>query len=207
MIGIVSVGIGNIGSVKNMINKLGHEVTLLEEPVDSLELQTLILPGVGSFDNGIKRLQDSGWYSWIRENPDIKNGKLKIVGICLGMQLLCDGSDEGSLNGLGLIPGYFKKFDIPQNMIHKYKTPHMGWCPVNFNRKKDVLLKNLPEENRYYFVHSYHYTHNSSDYIIGTANHYYDFACAIKKDNIRGFQFHPEKSHRFGKTLLSEVLK
>lgn len=207
MVGIISVGIGNIASVHNMIKKTGNNVELLTKPANINNFSTIILPGVGSYDNGVKRLNDSGWYNCLKENDFIQSGKVNVIGICLGMQLLCEGSEEGSLEGLSLIPGYCKKFNIPEEKRRQFKTPHMGWANVNFTQSKYDFTIPISKDNRFYFVHSYHYTHENDSYIIGKSNYYYDFGSSIGNKNFIGFQFHPEKSHKFGKQLLTEAIK
>ncbi len=204
---IVSVGLGNVASVKNMISKLGHQALLLSEPPEVDIPEIIILPGVGAYDNGITRLKNSGWYSWLKTHRDENRDNVKIIGICLGMQLLCDGSEEGDQEGLGLIPGFFKRFSFTDKESETLKIPHMGWSSVNFDRKKAFWAESVTDEARYYFVHSYYYSHEVNDYIIGTANYGGDFGAAIQNQNVIGFQFHPEKSHRFGKELLGLVLR
>jgi glutamine amidotransferase len=209
-IGIITVGIGNVASVKNMIVQIGFYPELLTvPPPPSAFFDWIILPGVGSYDNGILKLKKSGWFSWLKESREFaQNGKASILGICLGMQLLCDGSEEGTSAGLGFIPGFFKKFDFNNLLENTLKVPHMGWNNVFFAEKKISWVEKLNKiDPRYYFVHSYHYTNDIDEYIIGTTHYGYNFASAIKRDNILGFQFHPEKSHKYGKTLLAGILK
>jgi glutamine amidotransferase len=204
-IGIIAINIGNVASVKNMILQIGFQAELLTVPPGKEYYDWIILPGVGSYDNGINKLTNTGWFSWLKKNQNVDQGKSSIMGICLGMQLLCDGSEEGNLTGLGIIPGYFKRFHF-ETAAPALKIPHMCWNNVTFNESKIESGKKINKQNpRYYFVHSYHYTNNNDDYIIGTTNYGYDFASAIKRDNVIGFQFHPEKSHRYGKSLLSEL--
>lgn len=200
-IGIISLNIGNIASVKNMLLQLGHNVVFLDKP-DDIHYQALILPGVGSYDHGMKKLIDNGWANYFNENKSIKNQKTKVIGICLGMQLLCDGSEEGDLPGLGLIPGFFKKFDKSINL----PIPHMGWNEVNFIDEKNKINKIDDREPRFYFVHSYYYTHSNNNYVLATTTYSVTFPCMIKNKNILGTQFHPEKSHFFGKELFKVIL-
>lgn len=202
-IGIVSVGLGNIASVKNMVRRVGFDAQLYEQPPeDEGVFDLLFLPGVGSYDNGVKRMKDHGWYEWLKTDQNVLSGKTKIIGICLGMQLLCNGSEEGDLEGLGLIPGFFKRFS-PKN--ETLKVPNMGWNTVSFDESKSPWVINLPEESRFYFVHSYYYSYNDETYVLGKSEYGIWYASAIIRKNIMGFQFHPEKSHKFGMTLLQEV--
>lgn len=205
-VGIVSVGIGNVASVKNMIARVGHSAELLHEPPKT-DYHVVILPGVGAFDNGIERLRQSGWYDWLKTHENIKEKKTKIIGICLGMQLLCDGSEEGNLRGLGLIPGVFKRFSFSSEEAKAYKVPNMGWNNVKFDFNKAPWAKEIPEDSRFYFVHSYYYKNDSDHYIIGTSEYGITYASVIQNENVIGFQFHPEKSHRYGKLLLRIVLQ
>jgi glutamine amidotransferase len=209
-IGIVSIKIGNVASVKNMLLQIGFQPELLSVPPSTSTIfDWIILPGVGSYNNGITKLKESGWFSWLKENGELaQNKKLSILGICLGMQLLCNGSEEGNIAGLGLIPGFFKKFDFSNISKNVLKVPHMGWDNVFFDEKKISWAERMNKiDPRFYFVHSYYYSHDSDKFIIGTSNYGSKFGSAIKHNNIIGFQFHPEKSHNFGKLLLSDILK
>lgn len=204
-IGIINVGIGNVASIKNMLFRLNYNVELIEKPQEiSTNFDWLILPGVGAFDSGIKKLKDTGWFSYLRESNCINERNTSLMGICLGMQLLTSGSEEGNLEGLNLIPGFFKKFTFMDKTI---KVPHMGWNDVKFFGEYETL--NTKEEDllRFYFVHSYFYPNVDDKYVLGKTDYNGVFVSAIKNNNSYGFQFHPEKSHRYGKILFKEVLK
>lgn len=209
-IGIISIEIGNVASVRNMLLQIGFQPELLTSPPPTVTFfDWIVLPGVGSYDNGVSKLKKTGWFSWLKESREFDQSKRSsILGICLGMQLLCDGSEEGTSSGLGFIPGFFKKFifnDLPE---HNLKIPHMGWNNVFFSEEKISWAGTLNKiDTRFYFVHSYYYSHDSNKFIIGVSDYGLTFGSAIKHDNIIGFQFHPEKSHKFGKLLLSEILK
>ena len=129
----------------------------------------------------------------------IEKGNL-FLGICLGMQLLGTASEEGDLNGLDIIPGQIIKFPHSD----KFKVPHMGWNSVSFNKKS--IFNNI-EDNRYYFVHSYYFLPNDNAHILGKTRYMIDFVSCVRKDNVLGFQFHPEKSHKYGMTLLDSFVK
>lgn len=193
MIVVVDYGAGNIGSVLNMIKKAGGQAMASANIFDIQNASKLLLPGVGSFDNAMDKLERLGLVEPIREKA--KSGT-PMLGICLGMQLLSFGSEEGTKAGLGLIPGRVRrfKFDDKEPLL---RVPHMGWNQVAAS-KKHPLTEGLENDARFYFVHSYHYEcEDPADELFKT--HYgYDFSSGIQRGNIMGVQFHPEKSHRFG---------
>ena len=184
-IGIISLNIGNVSSVKNMIKQLGHNSFILEKPNNNA-FDAVILPGVGSFDHGIKKLKETGWFSFLTNDENICKKNTKVLGICLGMQMLCDGSEEGNLSGLSLIPGYFKKFD--KNLIN-LPIPHMGWNDIVCFNQKYAIPKFEDREPRFYFVHSYYYTYNINEYVLATTNYGVNFASMINNENIYGTQW------------------
>lgn len=200
MIAIVNYGMGNVGSIKNMLKKVGYKSHVVEQPEELDKATLIILPGVGSFDNAMLKLSNLGFTHKIIELT--KNSPVKFLGICLGMQLLAGGSEEGKENGLGLIPGKVLRF--PKEDL-KLKIPHMGWNtvqPVNDNR----LFKGF-SEIRFYFVHSYYFKCNQPDsHSIGITNYGIDFTSMVQKDNVTGVQFHPEKSHLFGMDFFRNYL-
>ncbi|MFC2097391.1 imidazole glycerol phosphate synthase subunit HisH [Bacteroidota bacterium] len=195
MIYIVDYGMGNLGSVKNMLRYISVESKITNNPEDIKNANKIILPGVGSFDMAMKRIEESGF----REVLDKKalKEKVPLLGICLGMQLLTNGSEEGKLSGLGWIPANTVRFPRDNGL----KVPHMGWNLVEQSYSSQ-LTYGLPEVCRYYFVHSYYVrVENETNSILKT-NYGIDFDSAIQKENIYGVQFHPEKSHKFGMQLL-----
>lgn len=193
MIAIVDVGLGNVASVRNMIDRLGHSADLRSSPEGLSETDRYILPGVGAYDEGIRRLLASGWYDHLRCLPEATH----ILGICLGMQLLGTGSEEGNEQGLMRIPAQFKRFDVAP-----LRVPHMGWNLVNPVGIDPLFDPDLPEW-RYYFTHSYRAVCEDDSVVIGRTHYGVDFTSAYRLGNTRGVQFHPEKSHRFGMSLLS----
>jgi imidazole glycerol-phosphate synthase subunit HisH len=197
MIGIIDYGMGNVGSISNMLRKLGHKSKICLNAKDLESCSKVILPGVGSFDNAMQSLNTKGFIEIIINK--IEKGDL-FLGICLGMQLLGTASEEGDLNGLDIIPGQIIKFPDSD----KFKVPHMGWNSVSFN--KNSTFNNV-EDNRYYFVHSYYFSPNDDAYILGKTSYIIDFVSCVRKDNVFGFQFHPEKSHKYGMTLLDSFVK
>jgi glutamine amidotransferase len=199
---IIDYGIGNIGSIANMIRKLDFNPIIISEPEKLRESTKIILPGVGSFDHAMKTLNDAGWLNLLNEMVLVN--KVPVLGICLGMQLMCKGSEEGVLPGLSWIDAEVKRFklEIGENI----KVPHMGWNTIS-PKNNSELLYSLEVEQRFYFVHSFHVICNNPLDIEGTSSHGYEFVSAFHHENIYGVQFHPEKSHRFGMNLLNNFLQ
>lgn len=196
MIAIVDYGMGNLGSVANMLKKIGARSVITSEIDQIKNADKIILPGVGAFDTAIKRIEDLGLRNIITELALIK--KIPMLGICLGMQLLMDRSEEGALPGLGLIHG--KAFHFNNNTNSGLKIPHMGWNTV-FITNESPLTKDFYEESRFYFVHSYFVKVENPSLSILRCRYGIDFDAAVQKDNIFGAQFHPEKSHKYGMKL------
>lgn len=201
MICIVDAGLGNIGSVRNMLGIAGdNEVSIVTEADGLSRAGKILLPGVGSFDAGITSLDQSGLDIAIR---DAANRGAYILGICLGMQLLFDKSEEGKRPGLGLVPGSVERFKFEDKSL---KVPHVGW---NIVRPvcDSVLFEMSGEEQRFYFVHAYHAICEDPRDVTAVTHHGYDFPCAVQRDKVMGVQFHPEKSHRFGIMLLKKFIE
>ena len=201
MITIIDYGMGNLGSIRNMINKLGYHSEITSDPEVIAQAKKLILPGVGKFDRAMGNLAHLNLIDII-QNKAVEGTPM--LGVCLGMQLLADSSEEGTLKGLGIIPGEVKRFIVPKEL----KVPHMGWNLVHY-RKDSPLFANFEDlgEARFYFVHSYKYLCQNQDQILATTNYGGDFTCALQKGNIMGVQFHPEKSHFFGMNLLKNFIE
>lgn len=196
MIGIVDYGVGNLGSIKNMLRRLGIESLISSNSGDLKNSQKLILPGVGNFDYGMTSLRNSGLYEDL--TSQVLKEKKPILGICLGAQLMANHSAEGNKEGLGWLDASVVKFNFKDRSL---KIPHMGWNYVDF--KKDSRLISIDgDKRRYYFVHSYHFNTSDKEIILGEANYGYNFPVILAKDNIYAVQFHPEKSHKFGMELL-----
>lgn len=203
MIAVIDYGVGNVGSIINMLKKIGVP-SIITSDIEQIEkADKLVLPGVGAFDVGMQRLVKSGFADVIKKHA-VKNQK-PLLGICLGMQMLGRKSEEGKESGLGLIPFDNKRFDFECNT--QLKIPHMGWDIAVATEKDDPLVADLTPVQRYYFVHSYHAVCDSDDNILMKCDYGYPFAAAVKKDNIYGVQFHPEKSHKFGMALLENFAR
>lgn len=189
---------GNIGSIVNMLKKLGKECLVTNKPQDIINAKKLILPGVGAFDNGMKRLDDLGLIEPM--NQKVLLEQTPVLGICLGMQLLTNGSEEGFLSGLGWIDASTVKFKFNE-AFNKLRIPHMGWNTISL-QNNSALYKNMHEEPRFYFVHSFHVVCSNQKDVIATADYGFPVVASLEKNNIYGAQFHPEKSHKFGMKLL-----
>lgn len=200
---IIDYGVGNLGSIQNMLKKLGAQSEIATD-VSAIERATkIILPGVGAFDAGMTQLNQSG----LRPALDtaVLRKRVPVYGICLGMQLMTEGSEEGRLSGLGWIPAKTIRFLPEPN--ETMKIPHMGWSIVT-KAKQSPALELLDGEPRFYFVHSYHVDcRNRADVLLTAQYGSVHFDAAFERDNILGFQFHPEKSHRFGMALLKAFLE
>ena len=204
MICIVDYGVGNSQAFLNIFSRLGIEAIRATNKNILKEATHLILPGVGHFDNAIQKLNESG----MRETLEKMVLKLKIplLGVCVGMQILADTSEEGKLLGLGWIPGKVRAFSKDsQSAI--LNLPHMGWNTLNF-KKSDALLSDLDEQLiEFYFLHSYYFDTKKKEDIL-TATHYgINFASIVSHQHIYGVQFHPEKSHKWGEQLLKNFSK
>ena len=199
MIGIIDYGLGNIGSIVNMLKKIRAPHILVSNPEELKGIKKIILPGVGSFDAGASNLKATSLWDAIKVK--VLDEQVPLLGICLGMQLLFNKSEEGKEDGLGLVSGEIKRFDFSQ-MEQKLKIPHMGWNVVT-PTKTDPLFFHMPhKEMRFYFTHSYHAVCAKPENILAVTSYGYEFTCVVRNGNIFGVQFHPEKSHKFGMQLL-----
>lgn len=201
MIVVVDTGLGNVGSVLNMIKHLGFKAVVSKDIADIENAQKIIIPGVGTYDAGMKALHTRGLVDVL--NYKSNDSHAQILGICLGMQLMLEGSEEGQEAGLGWFEGSCKKF--PDMINQSLKVPHMGWNTVE-PLKYEALFKKVEEETRFYFVHSYFAELKNEVEILTKTTYGESFASGINKNNIFGVQFHPEKSHAFGFHFLKNFL-
>lgn len=203
MIVILDYGMGNVGSIQNMIRKIGYrDVKLSRDPADILQADKLILPGVGAFDAGMESLERFGLIPLIRSHA-VEQSK-PMLGICLGMQLMGQSSEEGRLPGLGLLPFRCVRFAPPPDS--GLKVPHMGWDRT-YLRAETPLTGGLEERERYYYVHSYHAVCEDASTVLMTCDYGGAFPAAVYRGNVYGVQFHPEKSHRYGMKLLKNFVE
>lgn len=193
MIHIIDYGAGNLGSIQNMMRRIGAEAILVSDPKDLVYATKIILPGVGHFDHGMKQLNDSGMIQLLHEK--VQNEKVPILGICLGAQMMCKGSEEGNLSGLSWFDAEVKKFNFATDK--NLRVPHMGWNYVN-TIKKSAISQDMSEEKKFYFVHAYHMVSNNESDVLFKTNYGYDFVSGLQQENKFACQFHPEKSHKFG---------
>ncbi len=197
MIGIVDYNMGNLASVKNALKLLGVNAAVESDPDKFHTYDKLILPGVGAFGDAMEHLKERNMDEAIKSYA---KGGDPMLGICLGMQLLFESSQEfGESEGLGLIKGHVQAFDVSR-FSHPLKVPHMGWNRM-FTREHD-LFKNLDDEHYLYFVHSFHAVCEDPENTIGRTEYGYSFTSAVANDNVMGIQPHPEKSHKNGLQIL-----
>lgn len=202
MITVVDYDAGNIGSVVNICKKAGGSVRVARNPAEIARAHKLILPGVGHFGRAIERLQQKGLVSAL--NEAVLQRKVPILGICLGMQLLTQHSEEGDVAGLGWVAGRTLRFRLSEEC--GLRVPHMGWNRVEIAHE-GVLTQSLPENPRFYFVHSYHVRCDLDEDVLMRTTHGETFVSAVHKDNIWGTQFHPEKSHKYGLAMIRNFIE
>jgi len=199
VITIVDYGAGNLASIANMLRKVGAESRVSADPADVRTADKLILPGVGHFDHGMQNLRARGLDEALTQRV-VREG-VPILGICLGLQLFARGSEEGTSSGLGWIDADVRRFDTSR-MAEALRVPHMGWADVSIEHP-DALVESLPPDPRFYFVHSFHIVADHEPDVLVRAVHGYAFVAGVARGHIRGVQFHPEKSHKFGMKLLA----
>lgn len=208
-ISVIDCEMGNIGSVVNIIKHIGYEAEIVSTKEQILKAKKLIFPGVGHWSNGVEKLNKAGVRDAIIE---AYTRGTPIMGICLGMQLLFEGSEEGAESGLGLIPANIQRFNIPDvckdRFGRKLRVPHMGWNTTSACDSDASILEGLVGDDvRFYFVHSFHAVDVPREYQLLTSTYGYPFVCGVRNNNAYGFQFHPEKSHRFGMQLIKNFIE
>ncbi len=198
---VVDYGMGNLRSVQKAFKRAGIDIEISSDLNLIQQADKLILPGVGHFANGVKKLKESG--IWEVLNKKVIHEKTPILGICLGMQLMTQRSEEGNETGFGWFDAEVVRFKVSNSL--KYKVPHMGWNQLIKGKEND-LLKNITPQANFYFVHSFHVICNDIKDKLTNTIYDYAFTSAIQKENIYGVQFHPEKSHDAGEQLLLNFL-
>ncbi|WP_222535562.1 imidazole glycerol phosphate synthase subunit HisH [Pedobacter polysacchareus] len=203
MIALIDYGVGNIRAFTNIYKQLNLPIKIAKSEDDLIDVTKIILPGVGAFDHAMDQLNHSG----MRQRLDdlVLKQAVPVVGICVGMQMLANSSDEGKSAGLGWINASVKKFD-ESKISYSTHLPHMGWNDIK-SVKRSPILEGLEKDAKFYFLHSYYFHCNDLENTIATTDYGIEFCCAVNKDNIYGVQFHPEKSHQFGIQLLNNFAK
>lgn len=203
MITIIDYGSGNIRAIGNIYDTLKIAYKIAKSPEEVIGAEKIFLPGVGAFDETISKLDQTGFRKVL--DFEVLQNKVPIIGICVGMQILAESSEEGKLLGLGYIKGKVKRID--ESLLNqKPKLPHLGWNSIEITRQSE-LLKNIDSELGFYFLHSYYFECETKEDIITTTSYGKPFASAINHDNVYGIQFHPEKSHQNGINLLHNFAK
>lgn len=196
MIVVVDYGVGNVGSVHNMLRKVGAKARVSGLAEDLRAADKLILPGVGHFGHGMSKLRATGLLPVLEEAA--RGGKKPVLGICLGMQMMTRGSEESDMPGLGWVDGYTHRFEESAGL----RVPHMGWNTVRPLPKARLFDPQAVEAERFYFVHSYYVKTDDPSHVAANCRYGPDFAASFEVGNLFGVQFHPEKSHLFGMGLL-----
>ncbi|KAF2333144.1 imidazole glycerol phosphate synthase subunit HisH [Flavobacterium daemonense] len=203
MITIVDYGVGNINAFVNVYKRVNVPTKIARNASDLDDAKKIILPGVGHFDHAMSELIKSGMREKLDELVTVK--KIPVIGICVGMQMMGNSSDEGKLMGLGWIDASVKKFDETK-IKQVTRLPHMGWNDVE-PTMPNLLFKDLEKDALFYFLHSYYFDCNNANDILATSDYGGKFTCAANHENVYGIQFHPEKSHHYGETLLHNFAK
>lgn len=198
MIAIIDYGLGNVKALANVYKKITIPAIIVNKAEDLKNASKLILPGVGSFDCAMQRIEKSGMRQLLDEM--VLERHMPVLGVCVGMQIFARSSEEGILPGLGWIDGEVKRF-VPSFSRNSVRVPHMGWN--NFKPlKTNGLLEGLDLNSRFYFLHSYYFHCYKSENVIAVTDYNGDFTCVLNSGNVYGVQFHPEKSHQWGIRLL-----
>jgi glutamine amidotransferase len=198
VIEIIDYGLGNTQAFVNIYQRLDIPVGLAKKAEDLSEATHIILPGVGAFDWAMSRLDMSGMLEML--NHLVIDKKIPVLGVCVGMQIMAKSSEEGTSDGLGWIDADVRRFDA-EYMQKTISLPHMGWNDVE-SRDNSDLFNDMGKDARFYFLHSYYFSPNNASNVIASTVYGKQFAAAVRRDNVYGVQFHPEKSHSWGIQLL-----
>jgi glutamine amidotransferase len=201
MIAIINYGMGNLGSVKRKMDRIGAKAIITSDTNEIKNSSKIILPGVGHFAKAASEIKNRGLWDLLSEQVLIE--KKLVLGICLGMQIMANYSEEGDSAGFGWIDAKVIRFKVSDPI--RYKIPHMGWNTIR-PVKESSLFEKLTPDSEFYFVHSFHVKCNNSDEILAETNYCHSFTSAFQKENIFGVQFHPEKSHDAGEVLLRNFI-
>jgi imidazole glycerol-phosphate synthase subunit HisH len=204
MIRVVDYGVGNIQAFMNLFKRLGVEAQRASTSTDLSDASRLVLPGVGHFDHAMHRLNSSGMRPKLEDL--VFSAQVPIIGICVGMQMLAQGSDEGSLPGLNWIPGRVRSF-ASQPDAAALPMPHMGWNELNPRSQSKLFSRGFEAVPQFYFLHSYFFEAEDKSDVVATASYGLDFDAVISRGHIHGVQCHPEKSHRWGEQLLKNFVE
>jgi glutamine amidotransferase len=201
---VVNSGLSNVRAIPNMLARLGVNTVVSGDPREIEKAGRIIMPGVGSFDAAVGRLRNMKLWEVLQKK--VVDDGTPVLGICLGMHLFADSSEEGALRGFGWIPGTVRRFSFEKEADRTHlKVPHMGWNLVK-DRTDEPLLHGMGQEARFYFGHSFYYDCIDASHWVGETTYGFPFASMVRRGHIFGVQFHPEKSHRFGLTLLENFI-
>lgn len=202
MIVLVDYGLGNIQAFHKIYKQLNYDVVLADTSEKLLQANKIILPGVGAFDWAMKRLNESGMRDTLDEM--VLENNVSVLGVCVGMQMMANGSEEGNSPGLGWIDADVTKLNSPQTNCD-FRLPHMGWNDINVKHQHHLFTDIISPQ--YYFLHSYQIVPKNNDEVAATASYGSEFTASIHSKNIFGTQFHPEKSHSWGVSLLKNFVE
>ena len=199
---IVDYGMGNLNSIAKKVSSLGADAIISSKPKEILNAQKIILPGVGHFGKAMENIKSLNIFEAL--NKAILENKTPILGICLGMQLMCKKSEEGNVDGFGWIDAEVLRFNIKDKL--KHKVPHTGWNQISINKTDSLLMKDISNLSEFYFVHSYYVKAIDESVILNQTEYELEFTSAIEKGNVFGTQYHPEKSHDVGAQLFKNFI-
>lgn len=204
MIRVVDYGVGNIQAFLNLFKRLGVDAQRADTPDTLQGASRLVLPGVGHFDHAMQRLNNSGMRTRLEEL--VLGSKVPVVGVCVGMQMLAQGSEEGSLPGLNWIPGRVRAF-ASNPLSAKLPMPHMGWNDLEPKAGSKLFSRGFEDSPQFYFLHSYYFDAENNEDVAATAHYGFDFDAVVSRGHIHGVQCHPEKSHHWGEQLLKNFVE